>query len=781
MAHPRSTPALRLTARLAYRSPVMTRSALALAIGLVVAGQAAAVSPRTWSGAAGGISPFWDLASNWLEGPPLAGDMATLGAFDTAIRSGAWELLSVTGSAKLTIGGGSLALMGPSSIGTFALGGGMSGGPGPFTVGTLAWTGGGLGNFLAMGGTTIVTGTATLTANGHAVDWGHRLELKDNSTLAGNGQLYIGGAGVFNSVPYGASSVALAAGKTLTLQGQGLTSMNIYGGGMFENAGTVSKTGAGATLFMDSSFNNAAGTLNALAGEVQFRNTRTLSGMMNVSSGATLHLNGGTTLAPGLVLSNAGSVVFDGVFNVLASGSLTIGGNTTLAAGALGGAGAMTLANLAWNGGSMGVAESLGGATLVNGSSAFSNSSHSIVFGHMLRLNGDASWGANGQLFIDGAGNYNGTLYAASVVELTAGKTLSLQGDATAFQIYGNGTFQNAGTLAKTAGTGTLFVDNRFANSGTLRADVGLVQLRGTFDNTGTLHANGARIEITQPSALAQWDGATQTLTGGTYRVTGAQPIAMNLGFVPATGAPALIRTNQGSVMLEGAGASIDVTTTSPAVSALSGLAANSGVLSLTAGANLAISGTLANQAGGKLVVGAGSELRAAGAYTQSGSASSTLVGGHLVATLLSFEAGSFSAGGAAGAIGTALLDTVQLSFSGTSVLAEDFTAGSWDQITLATGSASLGGTLSTRFGAAPTVGTYRFLTAQAGAVSGTFSSVLSNLDPAAYSVSALYGSNFVDLRVTAVPEPKTVALMLGGLLLLGLRSLRRQAKVASA
>jgi len=220
-------------------------SAVAAAVLLTLASGAGAAT-RTWSAGAGAASPFWDLAPNWLGGlsPGGSGDSAFLGGFDTTVRSGVWDLVSVTGSGTLTLSGGSFAVAAASSVGALVLGpSGSLGGSGTLTAGALTLQNGAqLGMSSAPGGTTAVSGLTTF-GNNVNVGFGRVLELNGDASWSGNlGTLSIGGAGGSGSSSYGASSVNLAAGKTLTV----LNSANgqtISGAGNFNNAGTVVASG----------------------------------------------------------------------------------------------------------------------------------------------------------------------------------------------------------------------------------------------------------------------------------------------------------------------------------------------------------------------------------------------------------------------------------------------------------------------------------------------------------------------------------------------------------
>lgn len=715
---------------------------------------------------------------------------------------------------------------------------GYLGGAGTMVFNNLTWAGGYVGYYGAPGGTTTVNGTTTIAGLYPTVAYGRTLNLNGDVNWAVGagqpGQFAIQGAGSYGGVDYVASIVNLAAGKTLNLQGGSDPGGYFYigGGGTFNNAGTITKTGANQLQIGDT-FNNT-GTLNINGGQAYLYNNGTLGGTVNVVSASGLHFAGSTTIAPTAVIAGNGSLYFDGS-TIVASGTRTFGGsgNKTLTTGSLGGAGTMTFNKLTWAGGSMGDYTAPGGTTTVTGLTTITATGAYVNYGRTVNLNGGANWAGAGQIVLYGAGDSGYGPYGASVVKLASGKTLALQGsnDDSALAFLGGGTFINAGTVTKT-GSNNLVIGSNFTNSGTLSigsspaqissalfsntgtvtisggltqfyggtltnagslvAAGGVVQIQGgTFSNTGTLHANGGRIEVTGYT-LAQWNPTSQTLTNGTYRVTGSQPIAFDLGYVPSTGKQAVIKTNRAKIYLDGAGAALVSTLPEPDVSALKSLASNYGVLSLTGGAAQAITGSLKNRGTGTIVVGEGSALTLGGGtavFNQIDTAA-TFVGGTLSAKTITLDAGSLSAGLGAGLIGngTVSASVGGLTFGAAARLDEDVGTAAWDRLTVASGNVTVDGTLNATFASGAGVGTYRFLTASAGQVLGTFDAITSNLSVAQFSVQAVYGANYVDLQVsavptlgthppspTAVPEPQSAALLAAGLAGLGWWARRRQ------
>jgi hypothetical protein len=761
--------------------------------------QPALSATRTWDAGAGAANPYWDLVANWNTGLPLVNDIANLGAFDTTIRNGTWALQKLTGTGTLTLDGlnAALSYQAASSVGALVFNRGAIGGAGTLTVGNFTWSGGDFDNDTGVDGTINVNGTSTIGGFnfGGAVYFGQALNLKGNSSWTNSGSLTTSEAKTTGSLTYRESSINVFAGKTFSLLGGTGNDFNFAGTGAINNAGTIIKTGSNE-LEIYSRFNNT-GTFNVKAGRAIFRSStaRVLGGTINVAGGATLEFASATTFAPALALAGNGDLVFNGSYNVVTSGTRSFGGTGTkeLAGGALGGAGTMVFNRLIWtSGGSMGYRESLGGTTTVNGTTSLDLTLAEVEYGRTLNLNGDANWETRGVLKIEGADTYNGTAYGQSAVNLAAGATMRWLGDASESELNGEGTFNNAGTFSK-AGANDLLIESKFNNTGIVIATKGTIQvIGGSFNNTGTLHANGGRIDL--PGALlAQWNPTSKTLTGGTYRVTGSQPIALALGNAPGTSTPAVIKTNRAKIYLKGAAATLLSTTSDPDVNALAVLATNQRVLSLIGGAKLTIANSLANKGTAILVVGSGSALTlgGAGVYSQTDTAG-TFIGGTINAKNFVLTAGSLSAGNAVGLVGSGVLNASVggVSFGAAMLYDLDLATTGWDTLSIPTGNLVVDGTLQATFGAGVTTGTYRFLTTGTGTRSGSFDSVTSNLDTSLYTVAAVYGAKFVDLKVTAVPaaatalplgfvsavpEPQTWALFVTGLALLGWRLRRRQ------
>lgn len=164
---------------------------------------------------------------------------------------------------------------------------------------------------------------------------------------------------------------------------------------------------------------------------------------------------------------------------------------------------------------------------------------------------------------------------------------------------------------------------------------------------------------------------------------------------------------------------------------------------------------------GSSLTIGRGSLLRVAdfSQYSELGAGGeATWLSGTLEARDILLSRGSLGAG-AEGEAAEGTLRTEHLGFAGAHLLLDIDSAELYDRLFI-TGRVDLDGELRVDFGdAGPTLGTFRFLTAEGG-VAGSFDRLVSSLDPSAYRLTAFYGADHVELTVAAVPEPQTYALV---------------------
>ncbi len=271
---------------------------------------------------------------------------------------------------------------------------------------------------------------------------------------------------------------------------------NPFGGSFsFRNEGTYVRDVGGVT-YVDIPFVNA-GTVQVRQGSLQFRQGGTLapSGVIDVSSGATLAITNGYTVQNGGQFTGTGNVVFSGgtlVADVLRASSFT------------------------WEGGNLNSATPAS-TTVAKGSTLRLTSGNNKDFsGRALVAEGTIVW--NSGYLRGGQG---------STLTVAAGGTFNDQ-NASGYSIHNSfgGTFSitNNGTYLKST-TGTTRIEVPFTNNGTLSIQAGAVQFTDTFTNNGGLQfANGASASFPGPVTFNQPIGGTGTINGSVTAASSVSP-----------------------------------------------------------------------------------------------------------------------------------------------------------------------------------------------------------------------------------------------------------------
>ncbi|MBL8471596.1 MAG: hypothetical protein JNM98_07355, partial [Rhodocyclaceae bacterium] len=366
---------------------------------------------------------------------------------------------------------------------------------------------------------------------------------------------------VGGSASFAAGSVLSGAGSLVETHG----ALNLDGSTTFTGSATVS----GGTLNLDSAFALASLTINGGTANV---NAAGSTGAFALSSGsfggsALLTLNGGGTWSGG---------VFAGLLDVASGQTLVIsGGSKTLAGGTLTNDGIVN-----WSGGNIDVT---GNATIANnaqfnitanaslgdlgagvGNVSFTNAAGGIIAvnnstGADLGSNGGGTpnfvaFSNSGQIQVDAGQLWINHLYAGtsggsftgasgSSADVASGATLSIGGSASfaagsvlsgggslvethgALSLDGSTTFTGSATVSG----GTLNLDSAFAlasltiNGGTANVNVAgttglLTQSSGTLGGTGTLTLTGAG---------SSWTGGTWS-GGGTVHLNGGTDLVLS-------------------------------------------------------------------------------------------------------------------------------------------------------------------------------------------------------------------------------------------------------------
>ncbi len=777
---------------------------------LLLCSATAATADVTWTGDSL-LGPYWHHALNWAGGQlPDSNDRALLGNADTFINQ-AQFVRAFQGSGTLTVQSSFLGMYGPpgvgSLIGTLRLEDSMIAGfESRVRTGNLWLQNTTVGDPLD-GGTSVLradlstTITGSLTVN---TSWALRLS-GPSSWAAGPGELRFANS---NELPQAALWVD--ATGVFTDQGtrggsrritffQGLVGT---GRPLMQVDGVYRKTGGGNTAIeVDVA---VAGELAVDQGHVtMWGSSKTFTGRLSTAAGATLrspttsldfigaqvvnegaveigddgfaadaHIDAGTSWVGNGSLSVIGAQNLNLYSVVTNDGSVQTGHLVLREHAFLVGSGSVdtvalsvvpavdSFASIGTHSGTMGPTVSVSG-TAVLGDMAL------VRGGSRVTLNGTSRWDTRGGaagIYVD---NPFGGAESGRPTRLSIGASgVFLDEACTAPCDRSIGSLNTPGAELVVAGSYVKRGEHRsslggglqFSNSGRIVSQEGQLRLFGV-DNTGTLHADGGRIRV---SDLAQWHAGTETLRGGTYRVSNFGLMALELG---SDAVPLRIRINEATVLLDGPGATLlNRVNDDLAVDAMAGLAEQRGRLHITGGAQLLLGEDGLLQSG-TLVIGAGSRVRTEGVFRQS--AGATWLDGLLQADMVTLVGGLFGAGDA-NRIGQGDIDAAVWRLGPGAVLDVDLADAAWDRID-STGTVTLAGGLDADFDihlAPGTQASYRVLSA-AGGVSGSLSSLTHNLDTSLYTVWAEVGDTYVDLHVSAVPEPRTWALTAAGLAML--------------
>jgi hypothetical protein len=549
---------------------VATVFALVLAAGLLAPQPAQAedvLTPAVWDGGNGNWSDF----THWTTNPLFPNNGGGF-LYDATVNSGSVSVggnYTVTG---LTLTGGTVSIDedATATATNFTLTGGTVTGNGTLdATGALSFTGGTFGDGTATGTTSGPLAIDFTSSGAGVIAPIYTLENSGAGSWAGTGVLYNAGT--------------LANSGTFTIQNDQSISSH-YGGGTFHNTATgmLIKAGATDTTSITSYFNNEGGTVDVQSGTVS------LTGGGTATGGATFGGTGGGVISfDGGTFTMADSTHFAGTgVSRVAGGTVSIDGtatatNFTVTGGTVRGIGTLEASGvLSFTGGTFGDGSNAGrtsGPLTID----LTGGSGNINTYYTLENSGAGSWTGTGTLY-----NY-GTLVNSG--------TLTIRADGQSMPDVG-GLFRNesTGTLIGTNGaTGTTTIHSRFDNAGTVDVQSGTLSLAGTVDN---------------------FNGGTNTLSGGTWRASGAGS-TLSIGTGP-------INTLSG-------GADVTVGNVGAAVTSLAVTTIGSGsALRSTGGAVITLGGSLTNS--GTVEVGGGSTLNVG---TVGSPALFTQDGGHLLLT----------------------------------------------------------------------------------------------------------------------------------------------------
>jgi hypothetical protein len=495
-----------------------------------------------------------------------------------------------------------------ASTGSLNLSGGALVGPGTVHVtGLLTWTGG----FMVGPGVTNADGGMSISGNVSV--FGSAKSL-DNRTLNNNGIATWTGTGPIITI----RGSTFNNNNTLDLQSNASFNWAGFSGGLatFNNAGTLRKSGGTGASTVQAVFNNPS-TVDVLTGTLALDGGGTDSGAFTVAAGATLGFGnpnssfGGThDLDASSSVTGPGTVTFDN--NTQIAGTYDVG-NTRIAPNIL-----FTIVDFISNART---------GTLNLGIGGFLEGPGTVDVNGLLTWTGGTMRGP-GTTNANGGMNINGGSFLSPTLD---NRTLNNFGPATdtGFVQFSNGAILNNldGAVFNLQGLPVFFTSgatSTFNNAGTLRksASTGFTDMPLVFNNTGTVDVMTGTLQLSR--------GGTST---GTFTVAAGATLGLGGAHRLVVGSSV---TGGGNVSISGSGTTIDIY----------GIYTIDGATTVSSGAtgdflNDASTGSLANN-GGTVRIGAGTTLAATGSYTQ-GSGTTNLGGGTLTAgTGVNIQGGNF-------------------------------------------------------------------------------------------------------------------------------------------
>lgn len=459
------------------------RRLLAVACALALLGSAQAqLTPVTWIAATGD----WATPANWSSAVvPGAGHIAT-------VASGTVTVSAATAVGALVLSGGTLdgnsllELMNTGSV---------------WSSGTM--TGSGTTRVASSGSLAINTGNPILNgrslSNSGIVDFAPATSL----VLSGSGT-------ITNNNLWNFQNNTSFSGATSSY-----TFLNS------DDAGVLRKTTATGTLSFNISLNNA-GQVGLDGGTFSIDGGGSATGFFDIAGSGILQFNSDFSLNPGSDISGIGSIRINNGILTLARGSAFAPSlPINLVGGTLTGADAIQIGNanpLTWSGGNMtgsGLTQVLGGGTLTLNAASLITNARSITNA------GTVNFTPAFDLILSGTGTLANT------------GVWNFQNNAS----FTNGSyvFENlpGGSVNKTTGSGSLFFNIPFNNSGSVSVSGGTLDLAAGGSSNGTF-ATGAEGLIKFNSNYALNVGSSFAANSNVQLASGTLTLASGYTFKPA-------------------------------------------------------------------------------------------------------------------------------------------------------------------------------------------------------------------------------------------------------
>jgi YD repeat-containing protein len=446
----------------------------ALAVLLLAPSAASAAEcTDTWTGPSEGT---WQTASNWSgKHVPNSSDVACIGSGNTVtVSEGTWEAGVVQGEGSLRIQSTLEVLSSTeaSDIGSLSMIGGTLTGPATFNVsGSLTWKG--ASSMLGAGSTVVLPGATATVVSGSYQRIENRNFVNEGTFTISVGEIIISeGTEIINRGTFNANTEAAYL-------------IGMWGaGGTFVNEGTVQKTSEAETLKVAVPFENK-GTVDVQKGKLVFSSGGGgyASSKWESAEGSEIRFTGGTfalkggSIAGKVTVASGATVCTEGVSGSSAQlrleGVLTTQSGTfpledlTMLNGTLNGTATLSVSgSLKWEGESLTVGLGMigsGSTVVLPGATA------STVGGYYQRIENRRF--VNEGTFTASTGEF---IFNEGTEFLNLGTFNANSESLNVIGVWGSGgKFVNKGTIQKTAGTGTSYIEPDFENFGAIKESSG--------------------------------------------------------------------------------------------------------------------------------------------------------------------------------------------------------------------------------------------------------------------------------------------------------------------
>ena len=500
-----------------------------------------AVPSTTWTGTSSNPhTDNWSDSRNWTNGVPGANNPAiftSTSGSHTAVVDQAFTVLSVSVDGNW---GGTISVDHPLSItgGLSLASGGFGGGAALNIAGGLTMAGGNLGGSEAV----TIAGTSRWTGGTITIGFRNQLTLSGTLTLANpaSNLITLNGDGTLVNT----GTIVQAGANDLNIQSSGianLTTLLNQGTYDFQTDTSISSNSGGGTFNNQGILSKSAGRSNASSAmAVLLKSSSEIdvsAGVLSVASDGSVLTGGTFNVAAGAILNLTGgrTVNYTGVFTGSGDGTIAVSSGD-LEVTSAGSTFDFPAPLFKWSGGFITIPYQ---SQLTNADTfTLTNNATTLV-----NLRGDGTLVNAGTIEQDGASDLNiQSNGLGNLTTLLNQGTYDFQTDTGISSNSGGGTFNNQGTLSKSAGRANDFSAISVILNSSSEIAVNAGNLR--FAGDGSL-LNGGNFDVAAGSTLDLTGGRTLNYTG-TFTGHGAGAVALTGGDLEVTSAGATFAFDPG-------------------------------------------------------------------------------------------------------------------------------------------------------------------------------------------------------------------------------------------